>query len=120
MLSTEYIDKKCGFERYFDHSKVDRCFTSKNHEICCNGTKICPPKQIFNIDVDTINEIILDSNNMEVLAAFYLKDSFGNIPERFNEYKKEQEKLCGHKLPMIEVTTRNKLKQLNLDELYEY
>lgn len=120
MLSTEYINGKCAFERYFDHSKVDRCFVRENSEIRCNGTKICPPKQIFNIDVDTINEIILDSKNMQVVAAFYLKNSRGEIPERFIKYKKEQEKLFGHKLPTIEITTRNKLHQINLDEVYGY
>lgn len=118
MLSTEFISGKCEFNKYFYHSKVNRCFVRDNSEIYCSGTKICPPREIFNINVDTINEIILDSKNIDIVALFYLKDSYGEIPERFDKYKKEQEKICGHSLPVIEVTSRNKLKQLNLDEIF--
>ncbi len=120
MLSTEYIDGKCSFDRYFDHSSVDRCFVDGNNYICCNGTKICPPKQIFNLDVDTINEIILDSKNIDVQAVFYVKDARDQIPERLKEYKAEQEKRCGHKLDIIELKPHNYLRQVNLDEIYGY
>lgn len=119
MLSTEYINEKCAFKKHFQHSKVNRCFYNQTNEICCNGTKICPPKEIFNFDVDTINEIILDSKKIEVMAVFYVKTKRGDIPTRLNAYKLQQEKLCGHTLPVIELLPRNKLSQINLDELYE-
>ena len=103
-----------------EHSKVNRCFVRDNSQIYCIGTKICPPKEIFHIDADTINEIILDSKNIDVIAVFYLKNCQNKIPERFAEYKKSQEKICGHKLPEIEITSRNYLKQINLDEVFYY
>jgi|GEM_PF-4536995 len=120
MLSTEYVNGKCGLDMYFEHSKVDRCLINGNNEICCNGTKICPPKKIFNFDVDTINEIILDSDKIDVEAVFYVKNSQGKMPERLKAYKLEQEKRCGHKLPVIELKPHNYLRQINLDEVYGY
>ena len=119
MLSTEYINEKCAFEKYFEHSNVNRCFVRGNSKICCTGTKISPPSEIFNLDVDTINEIILDSKNIDVEAVFYVTDAKGDIPERLEKYKKEQEKRFGKTLPVVEVKQRNKLCQINLDELYD-
>ena len=56
-------------------ANVNRCFARGNSKICCTGTKISPPSEIFNIDVDTINEIILDSKNIDVKAVFYVADA---------------------------------------------
>lgn len=123
MLSIEYVDGKCELAKHFDcfdHSKVDRCLVDGKNEICCKGTKICPPKEIFNISADTINEVILDSKNIDVQAVFYIKTPSGELPERLKEYKAQQEKICGHKLPIIEVKPRNYLNQINLDEIYGY
>lgn len=117
MLSTEYIDGKCALNRHFNHSKVNRCYKNGSSEIYCRGTKIMMPNEIFGISVDTINEIILDSNNIEIEAVFYVKNRNGEIPERLNQYKKEQEKICGHKLNIIELKPRNTLKQYNLEEI---
>ena len=119
MLSTEYINDKCPLYQTFDHSNINTCYQKGNSKICCRGTRICPPKEIFNIDADTINEIILDRSKMDVQAVFYVKNSRDEIPENFEAYKREQEKLCGHKLKTIELTQRNMLNQINLDELYE-
>ncbi|HAJ77646.1 MAG TPA: hypothetical protein DCO89_01075 [Clostridiales bacterium] len=118
MLSTEYIDGKCVLNQSFDHSNINTCYEKDGSKICCRGTKICPPKEIFNISVDTINEIILDKSKMEVQAVFYVKNSKDEIPENFEAYKKEQEKLCGHKLKTIELIQHNTLNQVNLDEMY--
>ena len=119
MLSTEYVDDKCAFIKYFEHSNVNRCFARGNSKICCTGTKISPPSEIFNIDVDTINEIILDCKNIDVEAVFYVADAKGDVPERLEKYKAEQEKRFGKPLPVVEVKQRNKLCQINLDELYD-
>ena len=118
MLSVEYVNGKCEIDWSFEHSKVDRCFVNDANEICCSGTKLCPPKKVFNLDVDTINEIILDSNNIDVQAVFYVKTNAGKIPKRFEKYKAEQEKKCGHALPVIELKPHNYLHQINLDEVY--
>ncbi len=119
MLSTEYIDGDCALLRHFNHSKVYRCFERGNSEIYCRGTKILPPEAIFEIGVDTINEIILDSKNIDVQAIFYVKNGRGEPPERITEYKKQQEKLCGHKLPVIELCPRNRMNQVNLDAVLD-
>jgi len=117
MLSTEYIDGVCTLNRHFNHSKVNRCFVNGNSEIYSKGTKIILPSNMFDLDVDTINEVILDSNNIDVQAVFYVKTPRGEIPERFVQYKREQEKKCGHKLMVIELFPHNKLKQYNLEEI---
>lgn len=117
MLSTEYINGDCALLRHFDHSLVNRCYQNGNSEICCRGTKIFPPKNIFGLDVDTINEVILDSNKIDVVSVFYVKDKFGEKPKRFAEYKKEQEKRWGKKLNIIELEPRNKTYQANLQEI---
>ena len=119
MLSTEFIDDKCAFSKYFEHSNVNRCFARGNSKICCTGTKISPPSEIFNLDVDTINEIILDSKNIDIQAVFYVADAKGDVPERLEKYKKDQEKRFGKTLPVVEVKQRNCLSQVNLDELYD-
>ena len=117
MLSTEFIDGKCTLLRHFNHSKVNRCFVNGNSEIYSKGTKIIMPSNMFDLDVDTINEVILGANKIDVQAVFYVKTPNGQIPARFEEYKKEQEKLCGHKLQTIQLFPRNRLKQYNLDEI---
>ena len=122
MLSTEYINGECLFKKYyqvFDHSNVDRCFARGESEIHCCGTRISPPSEIFNINVDTINEIILDSKNIECEAVFYVLDAKGEIPERFEQYKKKQEQRFEKTLPVIEIKQRNRLCQINLEELYD-
>ena len=119
MLSTEYIDKKCEFAKHFEHSMVNRCFERDSSEICHTGTRISPPKEIFHISADTINEIILDSKNIDVEAVFYVADARGEKPERLEQYRKEQETRFGKKLPVVEVTQRNKLGQINLEELFD-
>lgn len=119
MLSTEYIDGNCALSRHFDHSLVNRCYQNGNSQICCRGTKIFPPKNIFGLSVDTINEVILDSNNIDVVSVFYVKDRNGEKPKRLAEYKKEQEQKWGKKLDIIELNPRNKMGQINLDEVYD-
>ena len=53
-----------------------------------------------------------------LLAVFYTEDFGGKKPERLEEYLKAQEEKAGHKLKVIEIQPRNKLKQLDLDALY--
>ena len=118
MLSTEYINGECALSKHFDHSLINRCYQNGSSQIFCRGTKIFPPKNIFGLSVDTINEVILDSNKIDVVSVFYVKDSAGRIPERFEEYKREQEYKYGKKLDTIEVEPRNKTGQVNLEELY--
>ena len=114
MLSTEYIDGDCALLRHFN-----RCFDRNGSEICHTGTKISPPKEIFNISADTINEIIMDSENIDIKAIFYVADSQGAKPKRLEQYKKEQELRFGKKLPVIEIKQRNRLGQINLEELFD-
>lgn len=118
MLSTEYIDGECNLVRHFDHSKVNRCFARDNSEIYCRGTRTFPPKALFDLGVDTINEIILDSKKIDIQAVFYVKDRNGKMPERLVEYKKQQEKICGHKLNVIELNPRNRMNQVNLEMVF--
>lgn len=118
MISTEYINEKCPLDEVFHHSNVNTCYNDGNSKICCKGTKICPPNEIFNTSADTINEIILDKSKMEITAVFYVKNKRNEIPKHFNKYKQDQEKICGHSLPIIELKQRNNLNQINLDELY--
>ena len=117
MLSTEYIDGDCALLRHFDHSLVNRCYQNGNSEIRCRGTKIFPPKNIFGLNIDTINEVVLDSNKIDVVSVFYVKDKFGEKPKRFAEYKREQEKRWGKKLGTIELEPKNKTGQVNLQEV---
>ena len=117
MLSTEYIDGKCALSRHFNHSNVNRCYANNGSEIFSKGTKIMLPSGMFDISVDTINEVILDSNKIDVVAVFYVKDRNREIPKRFETYKQLQEEKCGHKLKTIELFPRNRLKQYNLEEI---
>ena len=120
MLSTEFVNGNCSLERHFKHSKINRCFVGGNSEIYSKGTKILLPDNMFDIDVDTINEIILDSSKIDVQAVFFVRTPSGKVPQRFEEYKKLQEKKCGHTLKTIELNPKNSLKQFNLElALYE-
>lgn len=118
MLSTEYIDGSCALRRYFDHSKINRCYLNGRSQICARGTKIFPPRAIFDLSVDTINEVILDKNEIEITAVFYVKDKDGNKPFGFDEYKKQKERELGISLKEIELKPRNHLAQYNLEEVY--
>ena len=119
MLSTEFVNGKCEQNRYFRHSDINKCYDEKGSKIYCHGTKICPPNEIFNIDVDTINEIILDKSKIDVEAVFYVESQHHEKPKHFEEYKKIQEKIWGHELKTIKLNPRNMLKQINLDEIYD-
>ena len=118
MLSTEFVNDKCELKRYFSHSKIAKCFDDGVNTIYCLGTKIFTPKHAFDCSADTINEVILEKENCEIVAVFYTKSTFNEIPKRLKEYKEKQEKIAGHELPVIEIKQRNKLKQVDLENLY--
>lgn len=121
MISIEFCDGKCETPDQFFHSKVDKCYDDGKSQIYCTGTKICPPQAIFDTYADTINEIILDKNKIDVQAVFYVTDNMQQKPKRLNEYVAEQEKLAGRKLPVVQVTPKNKAGQYDLDRLfYDY
>ncbi len=118
MLSTEFVNNNCEYSRHFNHSKVNKCYDNDKNSIYCYGTKIFTPKHAFDNGVDTINEVILDKDNIEVVAVFYTKTADNQKPSRLDKYVKMQEEKIGHKLNVIEVQPRNMLKQIDLENLY--